>query len=190
MDNNFDFSSKSDEELVKDALTNRDDFLYIVKRYKDKLFSYARRISNVRFEEIDDLLQNIFIKVYLNLNDYNHDLKFSSWIYRIAHNEIIDNYRKTKARPQTIELNPEYDYLKNLKSEFNLIDEIDQKLSADKITAIINSLEEKLKEIIFLRFFADKDYFEISDILKIPAGTVASRLNKAKAELKKKLTKI
>jgi len=190
MDNQLDFEQKTDAELIELVLVDQDNFLYVVRRYEKKLFSYIRRISNIPTEDIDDLLQNIFIKVYLNLNDYNKDLKFSSWIYRIAHNEVIDNYRKLKARPQTSELDIDSDHIKELTDDLDLITEIDNKGLREKINQAINNLDIKLREIIVFKFIEEKDYNEISDIIKKPKGTVASRMNKAKKELKKELIKI
>jgi RNA polymerase sigma-70 factor, ECF subfamily len=54
------------------------------------------RITNVDLEDAENLLQEVFIKVYKNINEYNYDLQFSSWIYRIAHNITIDHHRKNK----------------------------------------------------------------------------------------------
>ena len=78
----------SDLQLVKLSLKDHQNFRYLVERYEPLLLRYMRRIANVSKEEAEDLLQEIFIKVYKNLNGFDQKLKFSSWIYRIAHNEI------------------------------------------------------------------------------------------------------
>jgi RNA polymerase sigma-70 factor (ECF subfamily) len=67
-----------------------------VSKYEEKLLRYILRITNIDIEEAENLLQEVFIKVYKNINDYNKSLQFSSWIYRIAHNTSIDYYRKNK----------------------------------------------------------------------------------------------
>ena len=87
---------KTDAELVELALENQAYFSDIVYRYQTKLTYYIRRLSNFPDEEIEDILQDVFIKVYKNLNDFDQSLKFSSWIYRITHNEVISKYRKIK----------------------------------------------------------------------------------------------
>lgn len=178
---------KSDNEIVELVLKDQENFLYIVKRYKTKLFSYIRRISNFSDEEVEDVLQNIFIKVYQNINDFDSDLKFSSWIYRITHNEVIDNFRKNKARPQTSSFEVDDDRIKILASEFNIEKEIDREKIREIIGEALSRLDLKFKDILVLKFFEEKDYNEISDIIKKPKGTVASRMNKAKEELKKVL---
>ncbi|PIU78076.1 MAG: hypothetical protein COS72_03485, partial [Candidatus Moranbacteria bacterium CG06_land_8_20_14_3_00_43_56] len=93
---------KTDEELVALTLKNQDFFSCIVERYEAKLTRYIRRISAATQEDAEDLLQEIFVKVYRNLYGFDPSLKFSSWIYRIAHNQVISQWRKTKSRPQVL----------------------------------------------------------------------------------------
>ncbi|MDD5489902.1 MAG: sigma-70 family RNA polymerase sigma factor, partial [Candidatus Moranbacteria bacterium] len=78
---------KTDEEMVALTLKNQDYFACLVERYEPKLMRYIRRISAATQEDAEDLLQDVFVKVYRNLNDFDQKLKFSSWIYRIAHNQ-------------------------------------------------------------------------------------------------------
>jgi RNA polymerase sigma-70 factor, ECF subfamily len=189
MPNYENFDQKSDEEIVSMVLSDQDFFLHIVDRYKHKLFNYIRRISSAAPEDIEDLLQNIFLKVYLNLNDFNHNLKFSSWIYRIAHNETIDFFRKSKARPKTSELDLSDNSLSALASDINIEKEIDAIMLKSSIAKALDLLDRKYKEVLVLKFFEEKNYREISDIIKKPPGTVASRINKAKAELRNILQK-
>ncbi len=179
---------KSDIEIVGLVLENQSHFLHIVKRYKVQLFAYIRRITNVRAEEAEDILQDVFLKVYLNLNDFDKSLKFSSWIYRITHNMVIDNFRKLKARPQTSDLDMDDDRIKVLAHEFDIEKEIDKDGMKKVLNKAIEKLDIKFREIIILKFLEEKDYKEISDIIKIPAGTVASRISKAKKLLKKELS--
>ncbi len=184
---NIEFEQKTDEELVVIVLENQSVFSYLVNRYKDKLLRYIRRISNVGLEEAEDMLQNIFIKVYLNLNDFDDSLKFSSWIYRIAHNEVIDNYRKRKARPQLLDIDIKDSQIKELAGDTNLLEELARQELKQEISQALSRIDVKYQEMIILKYLEEKDYQEISDIIKKPLGTVASRMNKAKAELKKVL---
>ncbi|MFA6513937.1 MAG: sigma-70 family RNA polymerase sigma factor [Patescibacteria group bacterium] len=185
MINDLNLEEKTDEELVNIILENQNTFSCVVNRYKDKLLRYIRRISSSNLEDAEDILQNIFIKVYLNLNEFDGSLKFSSWIYRIAHNEVIDNYRKKKARPQLIDIDIKDSQIKELAGDTNIIEEISRLELKQNISAAIDELDLKYQEIIILKYIEEKDYQEISDIIKKPLGTVASRMNKAKAELKK-----
>ena len=182
-------TNASDEELVKLALKNRDDFLYLVDRYKNRLLSYIRRLTNVNNEDAEDILQEVFIKVYLNLNDFNGDLKFSSWIYRITHNQVISSHRRLKARPEGYAINIDDAAAKNLAADINIETGADLQILKNNIFKILNKLDKKYREILILKFLEEKNYREISDIIKKPMGTVASMISKAKSEFKKELAR-
>lgn len=97
----------------------------IINRYKGKLYNYIRRITNVRDEDAEDLLQDVFLKVYLNLNDFDTDLKFSSWIYAIAHNQVISQHRKISVRAEGHSTNLEDESARKLASNINIEKEVD-----------------------------------------------------------------
>src|SRR6056297_1971692 len=116
--------NKSDSELVELSLQHPDYFACLINRYEGKLTSYVRRLTNLDEEEIQDVLQDVFIKVYQNLNNFDARLKFSSWIYRITHNQVISNFRKVQSRPQTVAMEVEDDWLENLASNLNTSAEV------------------------------------------------------------------
>ena len=177
-------SSQSDNELVSLALKDQAFFAVLVNRYIPKLSRYIKRISNFDNEEVEDVLQDIFIKLYKNLNDFDIDLKFSSWIYRIAHNQVISHHRAKSARPQTVEID---DFLANrLRAEIDLNVEIENRDLQREISAVLTKLKPIHREVLVLRFFEEKSYEEISDILKKPNGSVATLIYSAKKELKEK----
>jgi RNA polymerase sigma-70 factor (ECF subfamily) len=179
---------KTDEELVKMALENQDCFAYIVERYHKKLLAYIMRISGFSREDGEDVLQEVFIKIYVNLNSFDSNLKFSSWIYRIAHNEVINNYRKKKSRPQSaIDLDDEF--INNLASDLKTDKMADAKFLKENVNRTLELMEPKYREVLVLRFWEDKDYKEISDILKKPMGTVATLISRAKNSFQEELKK-
>ncbi|MFH1582108.1 MAG: sigma-70 family RNA polymerase sigma factor [Pseudomonadota bacterium] len=100
-----DYENMPDEQLVQLSLKDQGCFYYLMKRYEIKILRYIKRLTTASQEEAEDIIQEVFIKVYRNLNGFNQKLKFSSWIYRIAHNEIINQYRKTKLRLAITPLN-------------------------------------------------------------------------------------
>lgn len=178
----------SDEDLVKLTLAEQDNFSYLIRRYEAKLNRYIRRIAGLNKEDIEDILQDVFIKTYQNINSFDKDLKFSSWIYRIAHNEVIDNYRKKQARPQETTFDTE-NILNNIVSEFNISKDIDHKYLQANVNQVLNSLDLKYKEVLVLKYLEEKDYKEISDILEKPMGTVATLINRAKKQFQEELIK-
>ncbi len=180
---------KTDEEIVKLSLADQEYFLHIIKRYKLKLYRYVLRISNIDPEEAEDILQEVFMKVYQNLNDFDDSLKFSSWIYRITHNQVISNFRKITARPQKAGFDIDDELIKNIASEFNLVDNLDAKILQKNIAKVIENMNVKYREVLVLKFLEEKSYNEISDIIKKPTGTVGSLMNRAKKEFREEFLK-
>ncbi|MBN1778927.1 MAG: sigma-70 family RNA polymerase sigma factor [Candidatus Buchananbacteria bacterium] len=183
MAENLDFATKTDNQLVALTLANQDNFLYLVNRYDQKILRYILRISNVDADSAQDLLQEIFIKAYQNLNSFDQNLKFSSWLYRIAHNHVISSFRKNQARPQTFSLEVNEQILENLADDSSVVQKIDQQFLRDHLEKILNRLDKKYREVIILRYFEDKDYKEISDIIRKPVGTVGTLINRAKKQI-------
>lgn len=180
----------SDLQLVQLSLKDHQNFRYLVERYEPLLLRYMRRIANMSKEEAEDLLQEIFIKVYKNLNGFDQKLKFSSWIYRIAHNEIVNHAYKRKTRSITTSLSEgEEPFLQQGEWPIDIIRELESEELSEKLHDALMELPDKYREVLILKFFEDKSYREISDILKKPEGTIATLINRAKKKLKKIATK-
>lgn len=177
---------KTDEELVKMALEDQACFAYIMERYERKLLSYIIRISGASREDAEDVLQEVFIKTYVNLRAFDDNLKFSSWVYRITHNEVINSYRRKKARPQSV-MDLDDEFLNNLASDFKTDRMADAKFLKENVARTMEKLDPKYREVLILRFWEDKDYKEISDILKKPMGTVATLISRAKSSFQHEL---
>ncbi len=181
------YIDKTDSELVALTLVNQDFFSPLIKRYEKRLTSYVLRLTNCGYEEAEDILQDVFIKVYKNLNSFDRDLKFSSWIYRITHNEVISHYRRKKAQPEKVPLEAENNLLGKLAADLDLQADMDKEYLRAHVSQVLLTLEEKYRDILILRFFEDKDYQEMSDILHKPMGTIASLVNRAKRKFKEEL---
>lgn len=178
----------SDEDIVKMARTNKQCYVCLVQRYEDKISRYVYRISGVRQETVQDIVQNVFLKVYVNLNEFDDELKFSSWLYRIAHNETINYWRRNKKMKAARVSWDENEGLKNVISDDRDIeDEVYQKLTNEKLIEVISNLDDKYKTVIVLNYLEGKSYQEIADILKKPIGTVGTLISRAKKILAQKL---
>jgi len=188
MIDNGNCQNKTDNELVKLSFQDTDYFGCLMQRYEAKLGRYIYRISGGSKEDIEDLLQEIFLAVYRNLNDFDPKLKFSSWIYRIAHNHVISHYRKVKARAQIIDGEKGEIFLLRIKDEKDLSEAINDKITGEVFEQLFQKIDVKYKEVLVLRYLEQKDYNEISDILKKPVGTVGTLLNRAKQKLRKIIT--
>lgn len=179
----------TDEELVESSLRYEEAFYTLMKRYEPVLLRYINRMTRAGREEAEDLIQDIFIKVYRNLNGFDTGLKFSTWVYRIAHNEIISQYRKKKGEPLSVEPG-EHDEdagsLSNfLTDTFNTEARVINREKAVAVRRALDRLPEKYRVVLLLYYFEELSYTEISDILKKPSGSIATLLNRAKDKFKK-----
>lgn len=182
----------SDAELVQKSLVNPENFALIIERYEKKLLRYLSYFAGVDKSQAEDILQETMIKVYRNLNGFNPTLSFSSWIYRIAHNEALNFIRKNK-RQASISLDAEDEdnvaLLKVLASDENVPAKVAQQEMAGKVREILALLKEDFREMLILRYLEGYDYQEISDILKKPLGTVGVMIGRAKEEFKARAEK-
>lgn len=176
----------SDEELVVLVLENPDAYAFLIERYEEKLARYVLRISGGSKEDVEDTLQDVFISAYKNLNDFDQELKFSSWVYRIAHNKVISHFRKVTARPKTVTYEGDSQLLNILASNEDLAKELERKYTGEEVRSILSGMDERYKEVLVLKFLEEKDYKEISDILEKPMGTVATLINRAKKQFKER----
>ncbi|MDE1875166.1 MAG: sigma-70 family RNA polymerase sigma factor [Patescibacteria group bacterium] len=181
---------RADAALVQRALESSDEFGRIIEKYQEPLRRYIRRIARPTPDELDMLLQDIFIKTYENLNDFDQSLAFSSWIYRIAHNEAIDHIRRKKRFGASLD-DPAYDDDTVALAETiaaaddDVVSEVDREYIKKCIAAVLDDLEPKYRSVLVLKFLEDKDYNAISDILRKPPGTVATLIHRAKREFRR-----
>ncbi len=157
----------------------REVFGCLIQRYEDKLRRYLRRLMPGLGEEADDVLQEVFLKAYVNARGFDANLSFSSWIYRIAHNEAVSWLRKKKARPETVELG-EDEFQTFVTSLAEATEEEERTYVKDTVIRVLAVLPEKYRAVLVLRFLEGRTYEDIGDILQVPGGTVATLLHRAK----------
>lgn len=174
------FAHLSDEDLAIAARNDVDAFEILVERFEKPIIRYILRISHFSKEEAEEIFQEICIKSWKNLNDFDAKLKFSSWIYRIAHNETISEFRKAKVRGLDDEVVWDDELMSNLPGKIDLSSDLHEKLESETVRKLIDLLPEKYRVVLILFFLEEKSYEEISDILKTPSGTVATLLSRAK----------
>ncbi|MCX6786336.1 MAG: sigma-70 family RNA polymerase sigma factor [Candidatus Kaiserbacteria bacterium] len=180
----------SDEEIVRRTLLDKEAFVFLIKRYEAKLMRYLERLGVGLLEDREDILQNAFIKAYKNLNSFDPTLAFSSWMYRIVHNEAMSFFRAKHARPQVV-LNEEGEALitelQDETADTSLLAET--RLSQKELTKALETLSQSYRDALTLRFFENRSYAEMSDILQVPVGTVSTLLYRAKHALRDALPK-
>jgi RNA polymerase sigma-70 factor (ECF subfamily) len=183
-------SNKSmDAELVRKSIESPDEFGRIIEKYQAPLRRYIRRIARTSNDDTDIILQDIFIKTYENLNDFDQDLTFSSWIYRIAHNESIDHIRRGKHVGSSLD-DPAYDdesvtLIETIAGDEDIAGNLDKEYLKKNVKTLLDRLDPQHRAVLVLRFLDDRSYDEISDILRKPPGTVATLIHRAKKEFKK-----
>ncbi|MEK7598163.1 MAG: RNA polymerase sigma factor [Patescibacteria group bacterium] len=156
----------------------------IVSRYQRKLFSYVYRLVGNK-EETEDILQNVFVKAYRNIKTFDIERKFSSWIYRIAHNEAI-NFLKKRNKKKFIsweDIVASKDKMETKSDERSPIDIWIRKESAIEVSRAMEKMPEKYRKVLMLRYFSEKSYEEIGKTIGSPVNTVGTLINRAKKKL-------
>ena len=173
----------TDQEIILRSIHEREYFACLYRRYELKMLRYISKLSGASREEAEDILQDAFIKIWRNLNLYRPDMSFSSWVYRIVHNETISHWRRNKRNPLSTS---EPSRTPENQADEGATDNKEPDLDTEpRIQQILSQLKKEYREILILKFLEDQSYEEISDILRIPEGTVATRINRAKKAFRK-----
>ncbi|MDX1632124.1 MAG: sigma-70 family RNA polymerase sigma factor, partial [Thermoanaerobaculia bacterium] len=185
-------TSPPDEEIVETVLDgDREAYGILIRRYQNRLVSFLNRIvGNV--ETAHDLTQEVFIKVYDALDRYDPTYKFSTWIFRIAHNRAIDHLRKRRLPTTSMQkTNPRDDTTYQLPLESrdpSPYRDIRNRERGEAIREAIEELPEDYRELISLRHYAELSYDEIATLKEMPLGTVKNKLFRGRQMLKDKLS--
>ncbi|MFH1451164.1 MAG: sigma-70 family RNA polymerase sigma factor [bacterium] len=175
-------AEQTDEEIVKRVQMGEiDTFSFLVSRYEERMMRYARKFL-LGYEEAQDSVQNVFIKAYRNINGFDIKRKFSSWLYRIAHNEFINVLKKKKEIPI---LGLDIGAIFPASDRYNAFKEVERKETKAMLEGHLNRLDPKYREVLVLFYFEDLDYKEISEVMHIPVSTVGVRLKRGKEIIKK-----
>lgn len=170
----------SDEKIVEIVREeDNEKYAIIIERYQKKLSHYLKKFISDQ-DELEDVLQTVFVKAYKNLYDFDTKRKFSSWIYRIAHNEAVNFLKRHSKKGINLD---EVEY-KIIDKKIDIIRDIDKNILKERMKTALNKLEDKYKDPIILYYFEDKNYEEISDILKIPKNTAGTLIHRGKKQLK------
>ncbi len=175
-------AATSDRELVASALNGLDGgFEELVKRYQRPISAYVYRMVG-DYEAALDLTQEIFIRIYGSLSRYRPEFKFSTWIYKIAHNAAIDHLRRNTGRERSLQNGTETDSY-DLPLESEGLSPEQQSERAERraeIETVVRSLPTPYRELIVLRHSQDLTYEEIVEVTGLPLGTVKNRLFRAR----------
>ena len=172
----------TDRDLVATAVSGAEgSFEELVRRYQRPISAYVYRMVG-NYESALDLTQEIFIKVYSSLDRYRSEFKFSTWIYKIAHNAAVDHLRRTTTREQSLVAGPEGDQF-DLPIESGRLSpeqESERRERRGEIETVVRALPANYRELIILRHSQDLSYEEIVEVTGLPLGTVKNRLFRAR----------
>ena len=176
------FSSAPDRELVATAASGIEGgFEELVRRYQRPISAYVYRMVG-DYDTALDLTQEIFIKIYGSLSRYRPEFKFSTWIYKIAHNAAIDHLRRNAGRERSLVTGTENDHYELPIESAGLGPEQQSEREERRIEieSVVRSLPTAYRELIVLRHSQDLTYEEIVDVTGLPLGTVKNRLFRAR----------
>lgn len=173
-----------DASLVEAALRDHQAYAGLVRRYEPRLRRYVRRLLGTLAQSTDDVLQDAFIRAYLNLNDYDPARPFSPWIYRIAHNEAITALRRQRAGLQMIDGEDAVLILERLAADGTPESDLLSARRAEDLHAALSRLDPRYRAVLVLRYLEEMSYDEISEVLAIPPGTVATHLRRGLGKLR------
>jgi RNA polymerase sigma-70 factor (ECF subfamily) len=175
---------RSDRELVELAQNSPQAFKVLVDRYWRRLYAFVKRLYFMEHEEVEDVIQEAFLKIYRNLQAFDDTFSFSTWAYQITRNCAIDSLRKKRVRPQTVALTEEeWEQIRVIATE-----EHDQPFDLVLVKKAIQELPLLYREPFTLFYLEQKTYEEMVDILKKPKGTIASLVSRAKVMVRARIT--
>jgi RNA polymerase sigma-70 factor (ECF subfamily) len=173
---------KTDQEIVKDVQNgNIKAFSAIVERYEPKLQRYARKFL-FGYEDSADLVQEVFIKAFVNIQSFDSGRSFSPWIYRIAHNEFINEIKKRGREPMSI-----FDsdtILPHIIGKQTADEDLQKSETREIVEKCLEKIGPKYREPLVLYYFEELGYKEIAEIMRIPVSTIGIRIKRGKALLK------
>jgi len=177
-----------DADLVREALDgNQLSFQLLVERYQGRLFGLARHYTR-SVVEVEDIVQDTFLKAYSRLDTFQHQSSFYTWLYRIATNTILDFMKRRGRNPVTTVEDPDLTVGEAPEQNITRPDaRLEQREIAEITREVLDEMPEIFRTALVLREFEDLSYQEIADQLEISIGTVESRLFRARARFKQKL---
>lgn len=184
-------SSREDDVLVKRAIGGDEQaYKELVEKYQRALYFHTLKMIKDK-EQVNDLVQETFVKAFDNLNTYSTNYAFSTWLYRIATNHTIDYLRKKKLKTLSIDepvKTRDGDMQMQLEDDTAETDRnIIRKQRQHIVQDAIEGLPRKYRKVIEMRHMEEKSYQEIADVLDLPLGTVKAHIFRARELLYKAL---
>lgn len=164
----------------------RATFAAAFRTHSDGILRYVLRISGLPYEEAENFVQEVFFKAFRHLGEYDPGWGYSSWLYRIAHNLAVDEFRKNRRALGDVSLDEEayFKIASMVASGISPEAELLRKEARDFVRKGISTLPPDYRAALVLRYVEERPYAEISEILDLPVGTVSTLVNRAKDRLR------
>ena len=176
---------EQDQELLNRCLAGEDSaWEALLKDHTRKIYNLCYRFTG-RVEEAEDVTQEVFIKVFQTLKSYDATQgSFSTWLNRVARNHLVDHYRRTRKDRVTSSLEDELPAAQEKASpRTEPTAQVESRERSEILQLALDKLSPDLREAVILRDLRDLDYEEIALVLRVPQGTVKSRINRGRLEL-------
>jgi RNA polymerase sigma factor (sigma-70 family) len=174
-----------DRELIERCLAKGPEtesaWEEVVRRYRRKVFGIAYKFTG-KYEESQDLTQEVFLRVFRSLEKFDRSADFGTWLYSVSRNHCIDHYRSGR-REREMLIQYELPLEEVASGRFDPHRRIEVRDKREMLSRALGTLPEKLREAVVLRDIKGLSYQEIVERLKLPEGTVKSRINRGRLEL-------
>ena len=179
-----------DEGLVRETLAgNQASFQLLVERYQDRIFSLARHYTR-NAVEVEDLVQDTFLKAFSRLDTFQGQSSFFTWLYRIGVNTILDGLKRRGRSPVRTVEDPEILATPGPTRISGPSADMEREEIARITHAVLDELPEIFRTVLVMREFEEMAYQDIAEVLGISIGTVESRLFRARGRFKEALERL
>ena len=183
-------STDATEALIERCLRG-DDLAWqiIVGRYWRKVFNVAYKFVG-RHHEAEDLTQDIFLKVFKSLDTFDRRANFQTWLISVSRNLCIDHYRSVRKERETIDRDVDANELTPVSHDPSPVAALEQRDRVVLLRQAMSALPETLRTAVLMRDIQELSYQEIADALRLPEGTVKSRINRGRTELARQVRRL
>ena len=161
----------------------------IVRQYWRKVFNVAYKFVG-KHDEAEDLTQDIFLKIFKSLDTFDRRANFQTWLISISRNLCIDHYRSVRKERETIDREVDTGELAPATAEPGPVAALEQRDRVALLKQALSALPETLRTAVLMRDIQELSYQEIADKLRLPEGTVKSRINRGRTELARQIRKL
>jgi RNA polymerase sigma-70 factor (ECF subfamily) len=161
----------------------------IVRHYWRKVFNVAYKFVG-KHDEAEDLTQDIFVKVFKSLDTFDRRANFQTWLISISRNLCIDHYRSIRKERETIDRDVDANELAPVSRDVGPVAALEQRDRVALLRQALAALPPTLRTAVLMRDIQELSYQEIAEALRLPEGTVKSRINRGRGELARQIRKI